>query len=86
MHKDLSVSNPRLYKISTGLLIQGSNLGNSNLVSLMCFSFSIQYSMCFRASQGGGGQLVSSETGTPPRPQCAGLLSLTRPIFPCFLF
>lgn len=52
----------------------------------LCFFFSIQYIMCFRASQGGGGQRVSSETGTPPRPHCAGLFSLTRPIFPCFLF
>lgn len=42
--------------------------------------------MSFRASQGGGGQAVSSETGTPPRPHCARLLSQTRPIFPCFLF
>uniref|UniRef100_A0A4W6CKC0 receptor protein-tyrosine kinase n=1 Tax=Lates calcarifer TaxID=8187 RepID=A0A4W6CKC0_LATCA len=42
--------------------------------------------MCFSASQGGGGQPVSSETGTPPTPYCAGLLSLTQPIFPCFLF
>lgn len=48
--------------------------------------FSTQYNLCFRASQGGGGQPVSSETGTPPTPHCAGPLSPTRPIFPCFLF
>lgn len=42
--------------------------------------------MSFRASQGGGGQAVSSETGTPPKAHCARLLSLTRPIFSCFLF
>lgn len=30
---------------------------------LMCFSIQ---EMCFRASQGGARQLVSSETGTPP--------------------
>lgn len=56
------------------------------LSSTLSFFFSIQCIMSFRASQGGGGQAVSSETGTPPKAHCARLLSLTRPIFSCFLF
>lgn len=58
----------------------------SSAQHLVFFFFSVQCIMSFRASQGGGGQAVSSETGTPPKAHCARLLSLTRPIFSCFLF